>query len=76
MRAASAGAAVHHGTVNVALVLFTRDLAADGTSRLSTCLRFGCMSPLELARSALLPGKAEFSRQLGYPSPIAGVAAA
>ena len=43
------------------------DLAADGTSRLSAYLRFGCVSPLELARSALaLPGGAEFGRQLAW----------
>ena len=43
------------------------DLAADGTSRLSAYLRFGCVSPLELARSALpLPGGAEFCRQLAW----------
>ena len=43
------------------------DLAADGTSRLSAYLRFGCVSPLELARSALaLPGRAEFCRPLAW----------
>jgi deoxyribodipyrimidine photo-lyase len=43
------------------------DLAADGTSRLSAYLRFGCVSPLELARSALArPGGAEFCRQLAW----------
>ena len=43
------------------------DLAADGTSRLSAYLRFGCVSPLELARAALqLPGGAEFCRQLAW----------
>jgi deoxyribodipyrimidine photo-lyase len=43
------------------------DLAADGTSRLSAYLRFGCVSPLELARSALLlPGGAAFCRQLAW----------
>jgi deoxyribodipyrimidine photo-lyase len=42
-------------------------LAADGTSRLSAYLRFGCVSALELARSALpLPGGAEFCRQLAW----------
>jgi deoxyribodipyrimidine photo-lyase len=43
------------------------DLAADGTSRLSAYLRFGCVSPLELARGALAaPGGAEFCRQLAW----------
>jgi deoxyribodipyrimidine photo-lyase len=46
----------------------TRDgLAADGTSRLSAYLRFGCVSPLALARAALpLPGGEEFCRQLAW----------
>jgi len=38
------------------------DLAADGTSRLSSYLRFGCVSPLELARAA--EGHEGFRRQL------------
>jgi len=42
-------------------------LAADQTSRLSAYLRFGCVSPLELARSALpRPGGEEFCRQLAW----------
>jgi deoxyribodipyrimidine photo-lyase len=42
-------------------------LAADETSRLSAYLRFGCVSPLELARSALpRPGGEEFCRQLAW----------
>jgi deoxyribodipyrimidine photo-lyase len=41
------------------------DLAADRTCRLSPYLRFGCVSPLELALTALpLPGGEEFVRQL------------
>jgi deoxyribodipyrimidine photo-lyase len=43
------------------------DLAADETSRLSAHLRFGCVSPLELARAALpRPGGEEFGRQLAW----------
>ena len=43
------------------------DLAADETSRLSAYLRFGCVSPLELARAALpRPGGEEFGRQLAW----------
>ena len=43
------------------------DLAADKTSRLSAYLRFGCVSPLALARAALLrPGGEEFCRQLAW----------
>jgi deoxyribodipyrimidine photo-lyase len=43
------------------------DLAGDQTSRLSASLRFGCVSPLELARAALpLPGGEEFCRQLAW----------
>ena len=42
-------------------------LAADATSRLSAYLRFGCVSPLELARAALArPGGEEFCRQLAW----------
>jgi deoxyribodipyrimidine photo-lyase len=41
------------------------DLAADGTSRLSPYLRFGCLSPLELLeRVAGRPGAEPFVRQL------------
>ena len=40
-------------------------LAGDGTSRLSAYLRFGCVSPLALARDALTrPGGEKFCRQL------------
>jgi deoxyribodipyrimidine photo-lyase len=43
------------------------DLAAGQTSRLSAYLRFGCVSPLELARAARpRPGGAEFCRQLAW----------
>jgi deoxyribodipyrimidine photo-lyase len=43
------------------------DLAADRTCRLSAYLRFGCLSPLELARAALArPGGEEFTRQLAW----------
>ena len=43
------------------------DLAGDQTSRLSAYLRFGCVSPLELARAARpRPGGAEFCRQLAW----------
>jgi len=43
------------------------DLAGDETSRLSACLRFGCVSPLALARAALpRPGGTEFCRQLAW----------
>jgi deoxyribodipyrimidine photo-lyase len=43
------------------------DLAADETSRLSAYLRFGCVSPLSLARAALpLPGGEGFCRQLAW----------
>jgi deoxyribodipyrimidine photo-lyase len=43
------------------------DLAGDQTSRLSTYLRFGCLSPLELARLACRrSGSAEFARQLAW----------
>jgi deoxyribodipyrimidine photo-lyase len=41
------------------------DLPADGTSRLSAYVRWGCVSPLELAREAGgRPGGAAFVRQL------------
>jgi len=41
------------------------DLPGDGTSRLSAYLRWGCLSPLELAREARgLNGGAAFVRQL------------
>jgi deoxyribodipyrimidine photo-lyase len=43
------------------------DLAHDETSRLSAYLRFGCVSPVELARAALpRPGGAQFCRQLAW----------
>jgi deoxyribodipyrimidine photo-lyase len=43
------------------------DLAGDRTSRLSAYLRFGCLSPLELAHHARrCPGGAEFARQLAW----------
>jgi deoxyribodipyrimidine photo-lyase len=42
-------------------------LAADDTSRLSAYLRFGCVSPLALARAGLpRPGGEEFRRQLAW----------
>ncbi|GIF48085.1 deoxyribodipyrimidine photo-lyase [Asanoa ferruginea] len=41
------------------------DLAGDGTSRLSPYLRFGCLSPLEVAHAALArPAADPFVRQL------------
>ncbi|GID32662.1 cryptochrome/photolyase family protein [Paractinoplanes brasiliensis] len=40
------------------------DMAADGTSRLSPYLRFGCLSPLELANAAIKQGAEEYARQL------------
>jgi deoxyribodipyrimidine photo-lyase len=45
------------------------DMAADGTSRLSAYLRFGCVSPLTVANAARGqdgPGPAAFVRQLGW----------
>jgi len=45
------------------------DMAADGTSRLSPYLRFGCVSPLALARAARAQpgsGPAAFVRQLAW----------
>ncbi len=43
------------------------DLAADATARLSAYLRFGCLSPVRLARSALaVPNGEEFVRQLAW----------
>jgi deoxyribodipyrimidine photo-lyase len=43
------------------------DLAGDETSRLSAYLRFGCVSPLELAIEAQdRPGGEEFCRQLAW----------
>ena len=45
------------------------DLAADGTSRLSPYLRFGCVSPLALANAARTKdggGPAAFVRQLAW----------
>ena len=43
------------------------DLASDATSRLSAYLRFGCVSPLEVAIGALdRPGGEEFCRQLAW----------
>ncbi|MFC4562248.1 cryptochrome/photolyase family protein [Nocardiopsis mangrovi] len=46
---------------------FHDDLAAAATSQLSADLRFGCTSPLELARAARdRPGGAPFVRQLAW----------
>jgi deoxyribodipyrimidine photo-lyase len=43
------------------------DLSAGETSRLSAYLRFGCVSPVELARAALArPGGEAFCRQLAW----------
>ena len=43
------------------------DLAGDATSRLSAYLRFGCVSPLEVAIGALdRPGGEEYCRQLAW----------
>ncbi|WIM96692.1 deoxyribodipyrimidine photo-lyase [Actinoplanes oblitus] len=45
------------------------DMAADNTSRLSAYLRFGCLSPLELALAAKAtdsPGAQAFLRQLAW----------
>src|SRR6185437_5818246 len=43
------------------------DLAGDATSRLSAYLRFGCVSPLEVALGVLdRPGGEEFCRQLAW----------
>jgi deoxyribodipyrimidine photo-lyase len=43
------------------------DLAGDTTSRLSAYLRFGCLSPLEVAIGALdRPGGEEYCRQLAW----------
>ena len=43
------------------------NLADPRTSRLSAYLRFGCISPIELARTALpRPGGEEFCRQLAW----------
>ena len=43
------------------------DLAGDATSRLSAYLRFGCLSPLEVAIGALdRPSGEEFGRQLAW----------
>jgi len=43
------------------------DLAGDQTSRLSAYLRFGCVSPLEVAIGAVdRPGGEEFCRQLAW----------
>ena len=43
------------------------DLAGDRTSRLGAYLRFGCLSPLELARHARrCPGGEEFTRQMAW----------
>jgi deoxyribodipyrimidine photo-lyase len=43
------------------------DLAGDQTSRLSAYLRFGCVSPLEVAIGARgRPGGEEFTRQLAW----------
>ncbi len=43
------------------------DLARGETSRLSAYLRFGCVSPVELARAALpRPGGEDFCRQLAW----------
>jgi deoxyribodipyrimidine photo-lyase len=43
------------------------NLAVGETSRLSTYLRFGCVSALALARDALTrPGGEEFARQLAW----------
>ncbi|MCO8276415.1 DNA photolyase family protein [Actinoplanes sp. TRM 88003] len=40
------------------------DMPADGTSRLSPYLRFGCLSPLELAQAAIKQEAEEYVRQL------------
>jgi deoxyribodipyrimidine photo-lyase len=53
------------------------DLAAGQTSRLSAYLRFGCVSPLEVATGALdRPGGEEFCRQLAWRDFFYQVAAA
>ena len=53
------------------------DLAGDRTSRLSAYLRFGCLSPLELARLARRrPEGGEFARQLAWRDFFHQVAAA
>ncbi|MCS7006453.1 MAG: DNA photolyase family protein [Gaiellaceae bacterium] len=45
----------------------TRDLpAVEGTSRLSPYLRFGCVSPLEVALRAISLGDEAFARQLAW----------
>ncbi|WP_250032097.1 cryptochrome/photolyase family protein [Paractinoplanes maris] len=40
------------------------DMPADGTSRLSPYLRFGCLSPVELARAAIEQDADDYVRQL------------
>jgi deoxyribodipyrimidine photo-lyase len=53
------------------------DLAGDATSRLSAYLRFGCVSPLEVAFGARdRPGGEEFCRQLAWRDFFYQVAAA
>jgi deoxyribodipyrimidine photo-lyase len=52
------------------------DLASDGTSRLSPYLRFGCLSPRELAGIAVERGAEEFVRQLCWRDFFYQVAAA
>ncbi|WP_242909496.1 cryptochrome/photolyase family protein [Actinomadura terrae] len=42
------------------------DLAADRTSRLSPYIKFGCVSPLELARAVRGEKREEFRRQLAW----------
>ena len=42
------------------------DLPADGTSRLSPYLRFGCLSPLELANAAIKHDGEDYVRQLSW----------
>ena len=51
-------------------------MAVDGTSRLSPYLRFGCLSPLELAQAAIKAGDEAFLRQLCWRDFYYQVAAA
>jgi deoxyribodipyrimidine photo-lyase len=53
------------------------DLAGDATSRLSAYLRFGCVSPLEVAIGALdRAGGEQYCRQLAWRDPFYQVTAA
>lgn len=68
------GTASHHGAVNVALLLFTRDLRVrDNPALAGACARARAVLPLFVVDPALaVPPNRARRGQLGYPSPVTG----